>query len=111
MTRGVIALAEGGIHRDFEADLLAYLQKHDARMHGCPVWKIESKIDGSLAIWFKGLRCGVEWSGAFKFNFPDLKAKHLLCNVEACGDTALKLIDHHGIRYDNTPLIQRAQAN
>lgn len=104
-----IAPAEGGIHRDFEADLLAYLQKHDCRMHDCPVWKVESKIDGSMAIWFKGLRQGNEWAGAFKFNFVDLKDKHLLGNVEACGDAALQLIDHEGIRHDRIPLIQRAQ--
>jgi hypothetical protein len=102
-------LAEGGIYRDFEADVLAYLQKHDARMHGCPVWKVECKLDGGLAVWFKGLRQGIEWSGAFRFNFVDLKNKHLLGNVEACGDAALKLIDHEGIRHEKTPLIQRAQ--
>lgn len=104
-----IALAEGGIHRDFEADLLAYLRKHDCRMHGCPVDRVESKIDGSLAIWFKGIRSGSEWAGAFKFNFTDLKDKHLLGNVEACGDAALQLIDHAGIRHETIPLIQRAQ--
>lgn len=101
-------LAEGGIHREFEADLLAYLRKHDALMHGCPPWKVESKLDGSLAIWFKGLRQGLEWSGAFKFNFVDLKDKHFLGNVEACGDSALELIAHAGIRHDKVPLIQRA---
>jgi len=104
-------LAIGGIHREFEADLLAYLERHDCRMHGCPVWKVESKIDGSLAIWFKGPRSGVEWSGAFKFTFADLKDKHLLGNVEACGDAALKLIDHEGIKYERAPLIQRAKVN
>lgn len=106
---GDVALADGGVHRDFEADLLEYLQKHDCRMHGCPVWKIESKMDGSLAIWFKGPRSGVEWSGAFKFNFVDLEAKHLLGNVQACGDAAFQLIEHAGIRHERTPLIQRAQ--
>lgn len=104
-----LAQAPDGIHREFEADLLAYLQKYDARMHGCPVWRVESKLDGSLAIWFKGPRQGMEWSGAFRFNFVDLQDKHLLGNVEACGDAALKLIDHQGIRHDKTPLIQRAQ--
>lgn len=104
-----VSLAEGGIHRDFEADLLAYLQKHRCVMHDCPVWKVESKIDGSLAIWFKGLRQGIEWEGAFKFNFTDLKDKHLLGNVEACGDAAMRLIAHAGVRHDTIPLIQRAQ--
>lgn len=106
-----IGLAPAGIHREFEADLLAYLQKYNCRMHGCPVWKVESKIDGSLAIWFKGPRSGVIWEGAFKFNFPDLKDKHLLGNVEACGEAAMKLIDGAGIRHDKAPLIQRAQVH
>lgn len=104
-----IDLAPNGIHRDFEQDLLERLQKHGALMHDCPVWKVESKIDGSLAIWFKGLRQGSEWSGAFKFNFTDLKDKHLLGDPEACCEAALRLIEHAGVRHDTIPLIQRAQ--
>lgn len=102
-----LPLAIGGIHREFEADVLANLVRHKATMHGCPVWKVESKLDGGIAVWFKGVRQGVEWSGALRFNFPLLRDKKWLGDVNAVSETALKLLDK--IAADNQPLIQRAQ--
>lgn len=100
--------ALGEIHRDFEADVLANLVRHKAMMHGCPVWKIESKLDGGIAIWFQGLRDGVHWEGALRFNFPLLRDKKWLGDVNAVVDTALQLLDTIP---KNQPLIQRAQAH
>ncbi|WP_298800124.1 hypothetical protein [uncultured Devosia sp.] len=100
-------LAAGEIHRDFETDVLQGLKQHDATMHGCPVWKVESKIDGKLTIWFKGARDGVEWQGAMRFNL--LEAKPLMGNVEACVDHALQILASIAAR-GSQPLIQRAQA-
>lgn len=100
-------LAFGEIHREFELDVLSGLVKHKAEMHGCPVWKIESKLDGSLAVWFKGPRDGVEWSGALRFNFPLLRDKKWLGDVNACVESTLQLLEQIG--RDKAPFIQRAQ--
>lgn len=102
-------LAEGGIHRDFEAHVLADLKRHDARMHGCPVSRVESKLDGSIAVWFKGPRPGCEmWEGALRFNFPLLRDKKWLGDTNAVVETALKLLAP--IRHPS-PVIQRAQVH
>lgn len=101
-------LAIGEIHREFELDVLAKLKQHDARMHGCPVWKVESKLDGGIAIWFKGPRQhDPNWTGALRFNFPLLAEKKWLGDVNAVAETALKLLDN--IRKDTQPLLLRAQ--
>lgn len=103
-----LPLATGGIHREFEADVLANLVRHKCTLHGCPVWKIESKLDGGIAVWFKGPRDGIEWSGALRFNFPLLVDKKWLGDVNAVVETTLKLLDTIP---KNQPLIQRAQAH
>lgn len=100
-------LAIGGIHRDFEADVLQELKRHKATMHGCPVWKVESKLDGGVAVWFKGMRDGIEWSGALRLNFPLLHEKKWLGDVTAVSETALALLEHVSLR-ENQKLIQRA---
>ncbi len=107
MTLVETPLAIGGIHREFEADVLANLIRHQAQMHGCPVSRVDSKLDGSMAIWFSGPRDGVEWSGALRFNFPLLRDKKWLGDVNACVEATLQLLEQVG--RGNQPLIQRAQ--
>lgn len=105
-----LGLAVGGIHRDFEQDVLENLERHRATMHGCPVWKVESKIDGALAVWFRGPRDGIDWSGALRFNFTYLKDKYLLADVNACVETVLQLLADIAKR-GTQPLIERAKVN
>lgn len=100
-------LAIGGIHRDFEADVLQELKRHKATMHGCPIWKVESKLDGGVAVWFKGIRDGIEWSGAVRLNFPLLHQKKWLGDVTAVVETALILLQEISLKSDQK-LIQHA---
>jgi hypothetical protein len=102
-------LATGEIHREFEADVLADLVRHKAAMHGCPVWKVESKLDGGIAVWFRGPRPGLaNWEGALRFNFPFVQDKKLLGDVNAVVETTLQLLADVAAK-DTQPLIQRAQ--
>lgn len=99
-------LAIGTVHREFEAHVLSDLIRHDARMHGCPVWKVESKLDGAMAIWFKGPRNGLEWSGALRFEYPLLVEKHWAGDVNAIVETTLQLLDK--VKRDTQPALIRA---
>lgn len=102
-----IPLASGGIFRDFESDVLAQLVRHNAEMHGCPVWKVECKLDGAVAVWFHGLRDEHHWEGALRFNFPLLRDKKWLGDVNAVTETTLHLLDK--IRQDAPrKLVERA---
>lgn len=109
MALNELPLAKGGIYRDFEADVLSELKRHQAMMHRCPVTRVECKLDGGIAVWFKGPRPGVEmWEGALRFNFPLLKDKHLLADVNAIVETVLQMLYHIAQREDR-PLIERAK--
>lgn len=104
-----LPLAQGGIYRDFESDVLAQLIKHDARMHGCPVTRVECKLDGSIAVWFKGPRPGVAmWEGALKANLPILEQKKAFADVNATTEIILQILDNIAAK-DQQPIIQRAQ--
>lgn len=91
MMRDLLPLAEGTQYRDFESEVLEGLKRHGAAMHGCPIWKVEVKKDGGIAIWFKGPRDGIEWEGALKFSFPLLNQRKWAWDVSAVTNCALQL--------------------
>jgi hypothetical protein len=102
-------LATGEIHREFELDVLAELARHRATLHGCPVLRVESKLDGSIAVWFGGPRDGVEWwEGAIKVNFPLLKDKKWLADTNAIVEATLQFI---ALLAKPAPLIERAKVH
>ena len=107
MSIRIAPLADGGIYRDFEADVLERLRKHNATMHGCPVERVECKLDGSIAIWFCGSRDGVFWRGALRLDYPLLEQKNLLADAYAVSETALQILARIGVK-TSAPLIQRA---
>lgn len=107
MALNELPLAQGGIHRDFEADVLADLMRHGAKMHGCPVSRVECKLDGGVAVWFKGPRPPLLfWEGALRFSYPMLKDRHLLADTTAVVETVLQMLQH--IARETQPVIQRA---
>ena len=97
-------LAPGGVFRDFESDVLDRLKAHAARMHGCPVEAVECASDGGVRIWFSGIRDGLRWRGALRFNFPFLRDRKWLGDPVAVSETALKLLGGISTPY---PLIER----
>lgn len=109
MALNELPLAEGGIFRDFEADVLQELVRHKAKLHGCPVEKVECKLDGSVAVWFSGPRDGSFWRGALRFNFPLLKDKKWLGDVTAIVEAALQMLEAISFK-ESQPMLIRARA-
>lgn len=101
-------LAPHPIAREFEADVLAQLKAEDARMHGCPVDRVECDIEGGVAVWFKGLRDGIGWEGALRLSFPWLAQRKWLGDSNAVTDAVLACLQDIGLRTATVPLIQRA---
>jgi hypothetical protein len=109
MALNELPLAQDGIYRDFEADVLQELVRHRAKLHGCPVEKVECKLDGGVAVWFSGPRDGSFWRGALRFNFPMLRDKKWLGDVTAIVETTLQMLAQISLR-DSQPIIVRAGA-
>lgn len=99
--------AVDGIYRDFEADVLQRMNKHHATLHGCPIYRVACKLDGSVSFRFKGLRDGMEWEGGLNVNLPLLEQKKAFADPEAVTQTALAILDRLGSQASQ-PLIQRA---
>ena len=107
MSIRLVPLADGEIYRDFEADVLERLRSHKATMHGCPIERVECKLDGSIAVWFSGPRDGAFWRGALRLDYPLLVQKKWLADVVAVSETVLQLLSKIGVK-SSAPLIQRA---
>lgn len=105
------ARAPHPICRDFEADVLAQVQRAGATLHGCPVASVESTIDGAVTVWFAGSRDGVPWRGALRFEFPWLAQRRYAADSNAVAQAALQLLAAIGVKpRDQLPLIRRAGA-
>lgn len=106
-----LALAPHDIARAFEADVLASLRRHGARMHGCPVESVEFKIDGGTVVWFSGIREGAHWRGALRFSYQTLHQAGVISakvDSEIVAEVALKCLAEIGLEKMAKPLIQRA---
>lgn len=99
--------AVGGIYRDFEADVLQRMTQHGAKLHGCPLYRVVCKLDGSISFRFKGLREGMEWEGGMSANLPLIEQKKAFSDPEAVTQVALAILEKIG-RQTSQPLIQRA---
>lgn len=106
--RDLMPVAQGDRYRDFEADVLDNLVKHKASMHGCPVWKVEVKQDGGIAVWFHGARDGTWWEGALKFSYPLLAQKKWAWDINAVTETALRISERATEASRGQAFIQRA---
>ena len=82
-----------GIQHEFAQAVLEILQKWRAEMHGCPIWKVEPFLDGTVAIWFKGPRDGIEWQGALRFNAKSLLDYHVMGDPQGVAQLVLQMLD------------------
>jgi hypothetical protein len=86
-------LAAGGIYRDFEADVLERMQKHGAKLHGCPVYAVQCKNDGGIAFRFKGPRDGYgQWEGGMKMSLAQIENAHAFGDPNAVTECALQIL-------------------
>lgn len=93
MRIGEIALAEGGIYRDFETDVLERMRTHGAKLHGCPIYAVQCKSDGSVAFRFKGPRDGFgQWEGGMKMSLAQIENSHAFGDANAVTECALKIL-------------------
>lgn len=85
---------------DFAADALEILKRRKVTLHGCAPDFIEIFLDGSIKIWFMGLRDGKPWRGGLTIMDADpVEQAIYFGRPEIIAELCEKMIDHSNSRF------------
>jgi hypothetical protein len=90
-----------GIHHEFAADVEEKLRKAGINMYGCPLERVEPKLDGTVAVWFSGIRkdTGVLWRGAIRANVVLLEQAAAFADSEAVSQVIQQIIAENNLAW------------